>query len=145
MILNLASVCGAENSKILWGFIENYYPKIEIKKEIFLNELLEYGVNYYQKFIKPKKKFRPPTERERVGFLKLVEVLKKLKGNEKSEEIQKKIYEIGKSLDFESLRDWFLAFYEVILGQKEGPRLGSFINLYGISKTIKLIEKKIEA
>ena len=71
-------------------------------------------------------------------------MLKKLEGNEKGEEIQKKIYEIGKQLDFENLRDWFVAFYEVILGQREGPRLGSFIKLYGISKTIKLIEEKIE-
>ena len=31
MILNLASVCNAESSEVLWGFIENYYPKI-IKK-----------------------------------------------------------------------------------------------------------------
>ena len=144
MILNLASVCRAENTKILWGFIENYYPKINSDEQIFLNELLEYGVNYYQKFIEPNKSYRMPNDKERVGFLNLIEMLKKLEGNEKGEEIQKKIYEIGKQLDFENLRDWFVAFYEVILGQREGPRLGSFIKLYGISKTIKLIEEKIE-
>ena len=33
-------------------------------------------------------------------------------------------------------------FYEVILGQKQGPRLGSFIKFYGITKTVELLESK---
>ena len=32
MILNLASVCNAESCDILWGFIENYYPKVNKAK-----------------------------------------------------------------------------------------------------------------
>ena len=47
------------------------------------------------------------------------------------------------SLNFENLKDWFSAFYQVILGQDQGPRLGSFIKLYGIQKTIKLLKDKI--
>ena len=35
MILNLASVCNAENSTILWGFIENYYPDLDKKESFF--------------------------------------------------------------------------------------------------------------
>ena len=35
------------------------------------------------------------------------------------------------------------SFYEVILGQKEGPRLGSFIKFYSIKKTIELMESKL--
>ena len=48
------------------------------------------------------------------------------------------------SLGFENLKDWFSAFYEVILGQKQGPRLGSFIKFYGITKTVELLESKVE-
>ena len=48
------------------------------------------------------------------------------------------------SLEFENLRDWFSGFYEVILGQKQGPRLGSFIKFYGINKTIELLQNKIK-
>jgi hypothetical protein len=33
---------------------------------------------------------------------------------------------------FESLRDWFKALYETLLGSSQGPRMGSFIALYGI-------------
>ena len=34
--------------------------------------------------------------------------------------------------------------YNVLLGQNEGPRLGSFIALYGINRTIILIDKAIK-
>ena len=38
------------------------------------------------------------------------------------------------------LRDWFKCLYEVLLGQTEGPRLGSFFALYGLDKSIQLID-----
>ena len=47
------------------------------------------------------------------------------------------------SLKFDNLKDWFSAFYQVVLGQEQGPRLGSFIKFYGINETIKLLERKI--
>ena len=58
-----------------------------------------------------------------------------------AEELQTAIYEIGKveAFGFESLRDWFRALYEVLLGQSQGPRMGSFIALYGVDETCKLI------
>ena len=46
-------------------------------------------------------------------------------------------------LNFDKLKDWFSAFYQVILGQDQGPRLGSFIKFYGIEKTITLLRDKI--
>ncbi len=139
MILNLASVCKAENSEILWGFIEKYYPTLEKKNSIFLAELLEFGVKYYKRFIVPFKVYRKPNALEYKGFTLLVEMLDSLKGNETAEEVQNKIYEIGVKLSFDNLKDWFKAIYEVILGQKQGPRIGSFIKLYGIDKTKELI------
>ena len=73
----------------------------------------------------------------------LVNVLKNCSPNEEPENIQTKIYEIGMSLNFENLKDWFSAFYQVVLGQDQGPRLGSFIKFYGINETIKLLESKL--
>ncbi len=143
MILNLASVCNAENIDILWGFIENYYPNLVRKNHLFLNKLLEFGVNYYKKFILPNKCYRLPSTKEILGFKMMIEMLKKLNGNENSEDIQTKIYDIGMKLEFENLKEWFSAFYEVILGQNQGPRIGSFIKFYGINETLKLFEKAI--
>lgn len=62
-----------------------------------------------------------------------------------AEDIQTAVYEIGKdeSYAFESLRDWFKALYETLLGSSQGPRMGSFIALYGIANTRKLIEEAL--
>ena len=84
-----------------------------------------------------------PSDKEKIGFKKLIEVLKTSSTDEEPEEIQTKIYEIGMSLKFDNLKDWFSAFYQVILGQDQGPRLGSFIKFYGLKKTILLLEEKL--
>ncbi len=54
------------------------------------------------------------------------------------------MFEIGKRHGFENLRDWFRALYETLLGQSQGPRMGSFIALYGIAETIALIDAALE-
>ncbi|MEM1421362.1 MAG: lysine--tRNA ligase, partial [Pseudomonadota bacterium] len=51
------------------------------------------------------------------------------------------VYDAGKRHDFENLRDWFKAIYEVLLGASQGPRFGGFIQLFGVPETIALIEK----
>ena len=127
----------------MWGFIENYYKNIQRKDFPFINKLLEYGVVYYKKFVLPNKNYRSPSELEIDGFKKMIKMLSGINKDSEAEEIQTKIYEIGMSLNFENLKDWFSAFYQVILGQDQGPRLGSFIKFYGVEKTIELLEEKI--
>ena len=144
MVLNLASVCNAESSDILWEFIYNYYPEMRNEKNDWIDELLNYGVYYFKEFILPNKEYRPPDEKETKGFKMMIDVLKKMPLTIEAEDIQTEIYNIGMSLEFENLRDWFSGFYEVILGQKQGPRLGSFIKFYGINRTIELLETKIK-
>ena len=39
MILNLASVCNAEDSSVLWGFIESYYPQIDKNKKLVFKRI----------------------------------------------------------------------------------------------------------
>jgi lysyl-tRNA synthetase class 1 len=53
------------------------------------------------------------------------------------------VYEIGKRHPFPELRAWFKALYEVLLGQDQGPRFGSFIALYGRKETAELIRKAL--
>ena len=40
---------------------------------------------------------------------------------------------------FADLKSWFQALYETLLGSPQGPRMGSFIALYGIENSRKLI------
>ena len=60
-----------------------------------------------------------------------------------AEAIQNEVYEIGKRHDFSNLRDWFKALYEVLLGQTQGPRFGSFVALYGVANTRRLITESL--
>jgi lysyl-tRNA synthetase class 1 len=41
------------------------------------------------------------------------------------------------------LRDWFKALYEVLFGQSQGPRFGSFAALFGCSETAALIRRAL--
>ena len=47
------------------------------------------------------------------------------------------------TIGFEQLRDWFKALYETLLGSEQGPRMGSFIALYGIANTRALIAEAL--
>jgi lysyl-tRNA synthetase class 1 len=55
------------------------------------------------------------------------------------------VFEVGKRHPFESLRAWFQALYETLLGSPQGPRMGSFIALYGIDNSRKLIAEALGA
>jgi hypothetical protein len=56
------------------------------------------------------------------------------------------VFEIGKRhYGKERLREWFQAAYETLLGSSQGPRLGSFIALYGIENSRRLIAEALTA
>ncbi|MEK9725485.1 MAG: lysine--tRNA ligase, partial [Rhodospirillaceae bacterium] len=59
------------------------------------------------------------------------------------EAIQTEVYEVGKRHGFENLRDWFRCLYEILLGQEQGPRMGSFIALYGLEETKALLDRAV--
>ena len=104
---------------------------------------LRYFSDLHLEFIKPNKKFRKAEEAEGKALTMLLNFLKSETNAEtKAEEIQNKVYQIGKDLGFD-LKNWFSAIYQILLGSNEGPRVGSFIKLYGIENTIKLISEKL--
>ena len=82
---------------------------------------------------------RAPGGVEVAALEKLDAELAALPAGASAEDIQNIVYDIGKAGGFESLRDWFRALYETLLGSSQGPRMGSFIALYGIENTRKLI------
>ena len=59
------------------------------------------------------------------------------------ETLQTEVYSVGKDHQFENLREWFQALYQVLLGQDQGPRFGSFIALYGVAETRALLMQGI--
>jgi lysyl-tRNA synthetase class 1 len=73
----------------------------------------------------------------------LAEKLKALPAGADAEAIQNEVFEVGKAAGFEPLRAWFSALYEVLLGQSQGPRFGSFVAIFGVERTLALIAKAL--
>ncbi len=145
LLLNLVSASNSHDRQSLWTFIRRYAPQSSPEKNPILDKLVGFAINYYDDFVKPKKKFRLPTERERAGLEDLARRLEALqaKGVTDAEAIQSEIYAVGKEMGFEPLRDWFKALYEILLGQSQGPRFGSFVAIYGVSETLALIRRAL--
>ncbi len=138
ILLNLASVCNAEAKETLWGFISRYKPEANPRSAPFLDRLVGYALAYYRDHVKPHKKFRRPIAAERAALAELLAYLRQAPDD--AAQLQNEIYEIGKRHGFADLKLWFKALYETLLGQDQGPRMGSFIALYGRAETAALIE-----
>ncbi|HEV7371333.1 lysine--tRNA ligase [Arenibaculum sp.] len=139
ILLNLAAVANAETKDVMWGFISRYAPDASPEANPFLDRLVGHAVAYYQDFVKPAKRYRAPSAEERAAIEDLLAELERLPGTAGAEEIQNRVYEVGKRHPFPELKAWFQALYEVLLGQSTGPRMGSFIELYGVDNTRELI------
>ena len=141
LLLNLASAASANDKAALWGFIGRYVEGATPQSHPLLDRLAGYAIAYYEDFVLPAKTFRAPDAKERAALEDLQARLAALDPGEKDgETIQNEIYAVGKDHGFEPLRDWFKALYEVLLGQSQGPRFGSFAAIYGVPETVALIE-----
>jgi len=143
MLLNLASVINADSPEMLWGFIRAYIPGATPETYPFLAKLVDYAIAYYRDFVATKKSYRPATALERTALADLATQLAMLPQDAAAETIQNLVYAIGKAHQFTPLKSWFDCLYQVLLGQSEGPRFGGFVALYGIARTIALIETSL--
>ncbi len=144
LLLNLVSASGASDKAMLWAFIDRHLPGVTPANEPELDKLAGHAISYYEDFVAPAKRYRAPDERERAAFADLVARLNGLPADcQDGELIQTEVYAAGKAAGFEPLRTWFGALYEVLLGQEQGPRFGSFAAIFGLAATIRLIERAL--
>jgi lysyl-tRNA synthetase class 1 len=144
ILLNLASVCHAETPDVIWAYVSRYAPGATAENNPLLAKLVGYAVAYYRDFVKPAKVYRKATPDEVKALSDLRDVLSGAAAD--AEALQTAVFEIGKkhAATFPGLRDWFKALYQILLGQDQGPRMGSFIALYGVKESIALIERAIK-
>jgi lysyl-tRNA synthetase class 1 len=143
MLLNLASVAGAEDVGTLWGFIRRYAPDASPEANPQLDGAARGAVRYYNDFVKPSKTYRLPDKAEREALAALRDGLRAWDGPVTDEALQGLVYEVGRDR-FEPMRDWFRALYQVLLGADQGPRFGGFIALYGVQETADLIDAALD-
>ena len=108
-----------------------------------LERLIGYALAYNRDVTAPMLVRRKPQGIEIAALHQLDAQLACAKHNACADDIQTIVYEIGKNSGFVNLRDWFTALYEILLGSSRGPRMGSFILLYGVSNTRKLIAQAL--
>ncbi len=140
MLLNLVSASNASDKETLWGFIFQYEDGLSPQSHPELDAMVGYAIRYYEDFVKPTKSFRQPNDLERAALTDLKARLAELASDSDAETIQTEVFSIGKQHGFENLREWFQALYQILLGQDQGPRFGSFVALYGLDKTVAMID-----
>ena len=143
VLLNLANVCHTEDKAVLWHFISRYRPDATPGSAPILDKLVGYAINYYRDFVRPAKNYRAPEDFEKAALSDLARVLEAMPGDATAEAIQTEVYEVGKRHPFADLKAWFQALYEILLGQSQGPRMGSFAALYGLAETVDLIDRAV--
>jgi lysyl-tRNA synthetase class 1 len=140
LLLNLASVLGTEATpEALQDYLRTYVGDFDDRPE--LNRLIDSAVAYTRDYIVPTLNKRAPSANEAEALRALDAALAGAAADTSAEDLQTMVYEIGKQeqFGFENLRDWFRALYETLLGSEQGPRMGSFIALYGVENSRKLI------
>ena len=110
-----------------------------------LGSLNQVGTNFAFKLFPHRLHRRAPSPAEAGALRQLDDALVALGEAASAEDIQTAVYTIGKdeAHGFASLRDWFKALYEILLGSEQGPRMGSFIALYGVPNTRALIAQAL--
>ncbi len=144
MLLNLVEASNANTKELLWKFVKKYKPNIKEENFPIFDKLIEYSIKFFNEVIKEHKKYKKPNSDEKKALEELIKVLEICSDNMLPEEIQTKIYSVGKENGYkDNLRNWFKLIYEVVFGDENGPRLGFFISFFGIKETKELIIEKI--
>jgi lysyl-tRNA synthetase class 1 len=152
LLLNLVAVANTEDKDVLWAFLNRYAPELASHSHPRLDAQVGYAIRYFRDFVKPKKRYRLPTDDERRALADLAAALAELPEGSSPEVIQQKVYDIGRRDPYRTVQKdgsagvsqaWFNMLYQVLLGEEKGPRIGSFVALYGIANTCALIDKAL--
>jgi lysyl-tRNA synthetase class 1 len=148
LLLNLVGVLGAgATAEQVWSYLRHYVAKADPATHPALNALVGRAIAYNRDLVAPGLRRRAPTSGEAAALAELDAGLAALPPAADAEAIQNLVYAVGKDerFGFAQLRDWFRALYEVLLGSSQGPRMGSFIALYGLDNTRALIAEALRA
>ncbi len=147
LLLNLVGVLGAQATRAqVWSYLGNYVENADPAAHPALDALVTCALAYNRDFVAPTLKRRKPEPNEAAALAALDAELAASDDGASAEDLQTLVYEIGKDPHYGigALRDWFKALYETLLGSSQGPRMGSFIALYGIAGTRRLIAEALE-
>ncbi|MBN1524277.1 MAG: lysine--tRNA ligase [Spirochaetales bacterium] len=141
LINNLVSALGTEDAAMVLDYIYNYDPNAKAYEE-FLTNLVTRAITYYRDNILPNKEFKTPDAAEKKLLNILIEKITAEPGND-ADILQSHVFDVAKENDIPP-RDFFLLVYEVLFGQKSGPKVGSFIKLIGKQEFTNRLQEKLQ-
>src|SRR5690606_40614079 len=112
-----SSDLGATREQV-WSYLGNYIHDADPAAHPELDALVDRALAYNHDFVAPTLSKRAPARNEADALAALDALLAATPADASAEDLQTEIYEIGKQerFGFESLRDWFKALYETLLG-----------------------------
>lgn len=157
LLMNLVAVANSEDKAVLWGFLQRYAPGMSPETHPRLDALVGYAIAYFRDFVKPAKSYRAADEVERDAFTKLDAALAALPADPTPEMVQDTALDVARAIPrYQNLTaknatperpgvsgDWWKAIYQVMFGEDQGPRFGSFAAIYGLPNTRALIAKAL--
>ena len=146
LLLNLVGVLGpGATREQVWSYLGNYLADADPAAHPELDKLVGTALAFNRDFVAPGLSRAAPADNEARALMELDNFLSQVNPDASAEDLQTMVYEIGKreEFGFASLRDWFQALYRTLLGSDQGPRMGSFIALYGIANTRRLIAEAL--
>jgi lysyl-tRNA synthetase class 1 len=143
LMMNAVAALGSSDRDFIWKYIVRYDSSItgDPETEKMGRALMECALNFYRDFIEPTKKIYTPSDAERAQLKTLVAYLRENQ-NASAEEIEKKIYDLGRE-NYDKPGKIFPLLYRSILGQERGPRLGAFIRLATPARIVELLDATI--
>ncbi len=155
MLLNLVSVSDATDKGVLWAYVSRYLPEIEPGPRVLLDQLAGFAIRYYNDVLKAKKHYIRPEGAISGALTALDAALAALPPGSTADEIQTIVFDVGRRYFPDPAKkgpdgnppgvslDWFRGLYQVLLGQDQGPRFGSFVAIYGIPETRERIARAL--
>ena len=164
MLLNLVSITNTEEPELILDYIKNYRPEINLDDYPMLRKFVGVALNYYADRVLPHKVYRNPDLSEQVTLMALSHAIRcvaydhevaiqsgkdftEYGGEQKvlEESLTTAIYDVGKNhYGTDRLREFFAMVYEVVMGQKSGPRLPIFVMIYGLDNMIAALDQKVQ-
>ena len=144
--MNLVTALNTTDTVTIKEFVQ-IYIKESLTKETSseLDKIISFALNYYKEFILPNINKRLHNNLEKRAIIKLINHIELFNEKTSPEDYQKIIYEVGKEIYPNNLRDWFISLYQILFGSDSGPRLGSFFKVYGKEKVLILLKSTLNS
>lgn len=160
MLLNLVGILNTDDAEVVWQYLlANYLgydegcdgqqcsmcqddPSCHWEGDE-VRRLVPYAVAYHRDVVASEAVRRVPTSDEQRVLNVLADRLEAAT-DRSAEALQAIVYAVGKEHGYaENLRGWFRVVYEVVFGSSDGPRLGGFIEVYGVEAFVGLLRSLI--